>query len=80
MRPEAPSFSSRCQFVMNKANSDASPERLSGLVGGDRNPLGVWRSAFSVPGDRGDVGVPGVSWREDVITETGATVLVVANR
>jgi hypothetical protein len=36
-----------------------------GLVGGYRNPLGV-----SVPGDRG------VPWREDVVTETDATVLV----
>jgi hypothetical protein len=33
------------------------------LVGGDRKAFGVWRSAFSVPGARGDVGVLGVSWR-----------------
>jgi hypothetical protein len=33
------------------------------LVGGDRKAFGVWRSAFSVPGDHGDVGAAGVSWR-----------------
>jgi len=55
------------------------------LVGGDRKAFGVWRSAFSVPGARGDVGVlrlrsvvrnsgsfvgqVGVSWR--VMRHTG---------
>jgi hypothetical protein len=31
------------------------------LVGGGRKPLRVWRSAFAVLGDRGDVGALGVS-------------------
>jgi hypothetical protein len=33
------------------------------LVSGDRKAFGVWRSACSVPGARGDVGVLDVSWK-----------------
>ena len=41
------------------------------LVGGDRKAFGIWRSVFSVPGARGDVGVLGVSWRVKDVAGVG---------
>ena len=45
------------RFLRSTSNSGA------GWWGQETAPRGVWRSAFSALGDRGDVNVLDVSWR-----------------
>jgi hypothetical protein len=53
-----------------------SVSQIAALLGGDRKPLRVWRSAFGarhfpIPANRGDVGVPGVLGR----TQSGTLIM-----